>query len=302
MSNYVIGDVQGCHDTLLALLERIGFSEDSDVLWFAGDLVNRGPRSLDTLRLIHRLAQKGRAYTVLGNHDLHLLALWCGCGKSSRFDTIAEIVESPDGEALIEWLRRQALVLKLPAIRSAAPSPTASSPIKPIQKAESAARPALLVHAGILPEWSHPQALELSKEVQNTLSGKDWKVFMADLYGNKPNRWAEALEGHDRLRLIVNVCTRMRMLRVDGKIDLKFKLEPADAPEDLKAWFEFPRELQTEGTIIFGHWSTLGQIKNKAGFCLDTGCVWGGKLTALRLEDGELFQVDALEPALPPVP
>lgn len=285
MSNYVIGDVQGCHDSLVALLEQIGFSEETDVLWFAGDLVNRGPRSLDTLRLIHRLAQQGRAHTVLGNHDLHLLALWCECGKSSRFDTIAEIVQSPDSEVLIDWLRHQALVLELP-------------------KAQNST--ALLVHAGILPEWTFPQALALSQEVQQVLSGPNWKVFMSDLYGNKPNRWSDSLEGHDRWRLIVNVCTRMRMLRVDGKIDLKFKLEPADAPDDLKAWFEFPRTIEAnkllEGPIIFGHWSTLGQIKNKAGYCLDTGCVWGGKLTALRLEDGELFQVDALEPALPPVP
>lgn len=290
MSNYVIGDVQGCHDSLVALLEHIGFSEQSDVLWFAGDLVNRGPRSLDTLRLIHRLAQNGRAHTVLGNHDLHLLALWCECGKSSRYDTIAEIVESPDGEALIDWLRQQALVLQLPQNHLA----------------ETHESTALLVHAGILPEWSFQQALDLSHEVQQVLTSPNWKVFMADLYGNKPNRWSDSLEGHDRLRLIVNVCTRMRMLRVDGKIDLKFKLEPADAPDDLKAWFEFPRiptmHSPPEGPLIFGHWSTLGQIKNKAGYCLDTGCVWGGQLTALRLEDGELFQVDALEPALPPVP
>lgn len=295
MSNYVIGDVQGCHDSLLALLERIEFSEESDVLWFAGDLVNRGPRSLDTLRLIHRLAQKGRAHTVLGNHDLHLLALWCECGKRSRYDTIAEIVESPDGETLIDWLRQQALVLQLP-----------SQKLSPNRGLTAKDGPALLVHAGILPEWTYQQALALSGEVQEVLSGRDWKVFMADLYGNKPNRWSDGLEGHDRLRLIVNVCTRMRMLRMDGKIDLKFKLEPADAPDDLKAWFEFPRnssrEDQVEGPLIFGHWSTLGQIKNKAGYCLDTGCVWGGQLTALRLEDGMLFQVDALEPALPPVP
>lgn len=294
MSNYVIGDVQGCHDSLVALLEHIGFSEESDMLWFAGDLVNRGPRSLDTLRLIYRLAQQGRAHTVLGNHDLHLLALWCECGKSSRFDTIAEIVESPDGEVLIDWLRRQALVLELPK----------KSKDTQLPKAQNSA--ALLVHAGILPEWTFQQALALSQEVQRVLSGPNWKVFMSDLYGNKPNRWSDSLEGHDRWRLIVNVCTRMRMLRVDGKIDLKFKLEPADAPDDLKAWFEFPRAIEAnkslEGPIIFGHWSTLGQIKNKAGYCLDTGCVWGGKLTALRLEDGELFQVDALEPALPPVP
>lgn len=293
MSNYVIGDVQGCHDSLLALLELTEFNETEDVLWFAGDLINRGPRSLDTLRFIHHLAKKGRAHTVLGNHDLHLLALWCECGKNSRFDTIAEIVESPEGEELIEWLRRQPLILSLPKTKAHS------------HTNHDGSKQNLLVHAGILPEWTFKQALRLSQEVQAVLSSPDWKVFMADLYGNKPNRWADDLEGHDRLRLIVNVCTRMRMLRVDGKIDLKFKLEPADAPDDLKAWFELPRSAsinQNEGQIIFGHWSTLGQIENKAGFCLDTGCVWGGQLTALRLEDLKLFQVDALEPALPSVP
>lgn len=277
MANYVIGDVQGCLDSLLKLLKEIEFDAQADVLWFAGDLVNRGPRSLDTLRFIKNLGK--RAHTVLGNHDLHLLALWCSSGRTHEADTIAEIVNAPDGEELVNWLRNQPLALLLPESKNA-----------------------LLTHAGILTEWSFQQALELSAEVQRTLSGPNWKAFMAELYGNKPNRWDDTLVGFDRLRFVVNVFTRMRMVRDDGKIDFKYKLEPADAPPDLKPWFDAPRQFPGEGLIIFGHWSTLDMLKNKAGYCLDTGCVWGGQLTALRLEDEKVFQVNAVEPPAPTVP
>ncbi|HEX4855383.1 MAG TPA: symmetrical bis(5'-nucleosyl)-tetraphosphatase [Limnobacter sp.] len=293
MANYVVGDVQGCLDSLQALLAKAGFNPEHDVLWCAGDLVNRGPRSLDTLRFIKGLGDS--AHTVLGNHDLHLLALWCNNGRSHESDTIAEVVSAPDGEELVNWLRGQPLALMLPT-----PQSTSQPTPKPVLQ------PALLVHAGILPEWSFQQALELSREVQQVLSAPDWKNFIAQMYGNKPNRWSEDLHGADRLRLIVNVFTRMRMLRDDGKIDLKYKLEPADAPPDLKPWFDRPRKAykdgNTEGQIIFGHWSTLGQLKNAAGYCLDTGCVWGGKLTALRLEDEAIIQVDAVEPPVPTIP
>ncbi|WP_370261351.1 symmetrical bis(5'-nucleosyl)-tetraphosphatase [Limnobacter sp.] len=278
MAHYAIGDVQGCLSSLEHLLQHISFNRRTDTLWFAGDLVNRGPRSLDTLRFIRGLGTS--AHTVLGNHDLHLLALWCGVGRQHSSDTIAEVVNAPDGRTLIDWLRQQPLALQLP------------TPNK-----------ALLVHAGVLPQWSHAKALALSAEVQSVLSGPHWQNFMAVLYGNKPNRWDDALEGEDRLRLVVNVFTRMRMLRDDGKVDFKFKLEPKDAPPDLKPWFEFERKpAQQEGPIVFGHWSTLNQLKNPAGFCLDSGCVWGGKLTALRLDDLQIFQVDALEPPAATVP
>jgi bis(5'-nucleosyl)-tetraphosphatase (symmetrical) len=277
MANYVIGDVQGCLDSLLKLLEKVQFNPQADALWFAGDLVNRGPRSLDTLRFVKNLG--ARAHTVLGNHDLHLLALWCNSGRSHESDTIAEVVQAPDGEALVNWLRSQPLALPLPGPQNA-----------------------LLTHAGILPQWSFQQAQSLSAEVQHVLSGPHWQAFMAELYGNKPNRWEASLEGFDRLRFIVNVFTRMRMVRDDGKIDFKYKLEPADAPPDLQPWFELPREYPGEGPIVFGHWSTLGQIRNKAGYCLDTGCVWGGQLTALRLEDEAIIQVEAVEPPLSTIP
>lgn len=275
MSNYVIGDVQGCFDSLEALLDEINFDPNQDTLWFAGDLVNRGPKSLETLRFIKSLGTMAK--TVLGNHDLHLLALACGVGRSHSSDTIAEVVAAPDAHELIDWLRSQPLVLRLPGDKKR-----------------------LLVHAGILPQWRFKQALALSAEVQAVLGGQAWKSFMAELYGNKPDAWNETLQGHDRLRLIVNVCTRMRMLRTDGSVDFKFKLEPADAPPELQAWFEAPRT--GSGEIIFGHWSTLAQLRNRVGYCLDTGCVWGGQLTALCLENEQVFQVNALEPPLPTVP
>jgi bis(5'-nucleosyl)-tetraphosphatase (symmetrical) len=281
MANYVIGDVQGCLDSLLKLLDKVRFNPQLDILWFAGDLVNRGPRSLDTLRFVRGLGQQ--AHTVLGNHDLHLLALWYSSGRSHESDTIAEVVSAQDGEELVNWLRSQPLALRLP--------PT-----------QNTLNQALLTHAGILPQWSFDDALKLSNEVQLVLAGPDWQAFMAELYGNKPNRWDPELQGFDRLRLIVNVFTRMRMVRDDGKIDFKYKLEPADAPPELKPWFEFEREFSGEGPIVFGHWSTLGQLKNKAGYCLDTGCVWGGQLTALRLEDEAIIQVEAVEPPLPTIP
>lgn len=277
MANYVIGDVQGCFDSLQALLHACSFNPAHDTLWFAGDLVNRGPKSLATLRFVKSLGEQ--AHTVLGNHDLHLLALWAGHGRQHSSDTIAEVVSAPDATELLNWLRRQPLAIQLPS-----------------------KQPTLLVHAGILPQWSFKQALDLSAEVQQALSANDWTDFMAVLYGNKPKRWDNTLIGHDRLRLVVNVCTRMRMLDVDGSVDFKFKLEPDDAPPNLKAWFEVPRQLNQEGQIVFGHWSTLPGIQNTVGYCLDTGCVWGGQLTALRLEDHALFQVDAVEPPVPTIP
>ncbi|WP_288108681.1 symmetrical bis(5'-nucleosyl)-tetraphosphatase [Limnobacter sp.] len=271
MTHYAIGDVQGCLDPLLALLDKIHFDPTNDALWFAGDLVNRGPKSLETLRFIHSLGDRARV--VLGNHDLHLLALWCGSGKSHKSDTIEEIVQAPDADMLIDWLRAQPLALELPTVL-----PTGQR--------------GLMVHAGILPQWSFDNALAFSDEVQAVLAGPDWKSFMAELYGNKPEYWDFSLTGFDRLRVIVNVCTRLRMLYADGKIDFKYKEDPAVAPEGLHPWFEYPGE-RGEDLILFGHWSTLNQVQNSAGYCLDTGCVWGGQLTALQLDTLELTQVPA---------
>jgi bis(5'-nucleosyl)-tetraphosphatase (symmetrical) len=270
MANYVIGDVQGCLDSLMALLQAVNFNPKEDTVWFAGDLVNRGPKSIDTLRFIRNLGTSAR--TVLGNHDIHLLALACGLGRHHKGDTLADLLEAPDFPELVHWLRQQPLALALPT-----PSPC------------------LLVHAGILPQWSAEDALALSAEVHAVLAGPDWQTFMPHLYGNEPSCWSEHLSGHDRLRLIINVMTRMRMLDVDGSINLKFKGEPANAPANLKPWFEFPREDEKPLNILFGHWSTLPHLQNPVGYCLDTGCVWGGKLTALRLEDWGVMQVEAVE-------
>lgn len=275
MANYVIGDLQGCLDSLDSLLESIQFSPAKDTLWLVGDLVNRGPKSLETLRKLISLGDAVKP--VLGNHDLHLLALWAGHGRSHKSDTIEQVVHAPDAAELINWLRQQPLVRELPG-------PTEN-------------KKCLMVHAGILPHWTFDQALGYSREVQQVLAGENWLDFMAVLYGNKPKAWDENLSGFDRLRVIVNVCTRMRMLWSDGSIDYKFKLEPEIAPEGLQPWFEFQRKPR-EGQIIFGHWSTLKMITNRAGYCLDTGCVWGGMLTALRLEDEQIIQTPAVEESL----
>lgn len=275
MANYVIGDLQGCLDSLESLLESIQFSPKSDTLWLVGDLVNRGPKSLETLRKLHSLGDAVKP--VLGNHDLHLLALWAGYGRSHKSDTIEQVVDAPDAPELINWLRQQPLVRELPCFIEG--------------------KRCLMVHAGVLPNWSFDDAISYSNEVQNALSAKNWHEFMAVLYGNKPKVWDDTLSGYDRLRLIVNVCTRMRMLWGDGSIDYKFKLEPEIAPEGLQPWFEFPRKPK-EGQIVFGHWSTLKMVTNRAGYCLDTGCVWGGMLTALRLEDEQIIQTPAIEESL----
>lgn len=277
MSNYVIGDVQGCYASMMALCKHIHFDPKRDTLWFAGDLVNRGPQSLATLRQIAAWSNQGCAQVVLGNHDLHLLALAAGHGRQNKSDTLSEVVSAPDCTTLIDWMRAQPLVLELPS---------------------SMGERMLMVHAGILPQWSFDEALALSKEVEAELQSASWTDWMSQLYGNKPDSWGSTLAGMDRQRLIVNVCTRLRMLRSDGSVDLKFKGEPEDAPVGLDAWFRFSR-VRSNGKVVFGHWSTLPHIENEAGYCLDTGCVWGGHLTALRLEDRVIFQVPTQDPPVP---
>jgi bis(5'-nucleosyl)-tetraphosphatase (symmetrical) len=269
VANYVIGDVQGCFKPLQALLRTIAFKPHTDTLWFAGDLVNRGPQSLDTLRYIVELGPA--AHMVLGNHDLHLLALYCGVGRLHHDDTVQDILQAPDCSTLIHWLRHQALVLRLPPTENQCP--------------------ALMVHAGILPQWNWEEALALSSEVEYALQQNNWQHFMAALWGNQPDLWHGQLHSIERLRLIVNVCTRMRMLHADGRLDLHHKGPPHEAQEHLQAWFEFPRQDNTQ--VYFGHWSGLPALKTPVGFCLDTGCVWGQTLTAMRLEDGHVFAVKA---------
>jgi len=255
---YAIGDIQGCATELSELLARLDFSADRDELWFVGDLVNRGPRSLEALRLVRALGDN--ATVVLGNHDLHLLAVALGARPTGRAgDTLDEVLAATDRDALIEWLLTRPLAHLDPA------------------------RNQLLIHAGLVPEWSAPQALALAGEVEGALR-RDPRAFLAQMYGDRPDRWNEALAGPDRLRFIVNVLTRMRVCTADGHIDLKMKGPPAKARPGYLPWFEHEHRASRAVRVVFGHWSALGYINARGVFGLDTGCVWGGALTAQRLD------------------
>ncbi len=267
MATYAIGDLQGCADALERLLSLLGFDERHDRLWLVGDLVNRGPESLRTLRRVKALGPA--ASVVLGNHDLHLLALAAGVKRAGSADTLSEILDAPDAVELIDWLRRRPLA----------------------HSAKVEGESFLMVHAGVLPQWSVEDALSRAAEVETVLSGQDWRVFMADLYGDQPNRWDNALEGHDRLRLIVNSFTRLRFCSAEGVLDLKTKEGAEHAPLGYLPWFDIPKRRADGSTILFGHWSTLGLVNRPRLIGLDTGCVWGGALTAIRLENRALAQV-----------
>lgn len=267
MATYVIGDVQGCHDSLLALVKKIRFRKGRDQLWFVGDIVNRGPRSLDTLRAIRGLGEA--ATVVLGNHDLYLLMVAAGWKKRGKDDTIQPILDAPDADQLLDWL--------------------ASRPLMHV-----AGRFAM-VHAGLLPQWTIPQARALAGEVEAVLQGPGRQSFLADLAGNEPAAWSDALTGQDRLRCIVNAMTRMRFCSPSGQMEFKHKGPPANAPAGALPWFVIPGRARDSHTVLAGHWSALG-LHQAPGFVgLDSGCLWGGKLTAYRLEDGKIFQVNAVE-------
>ena len=263
MATYAIGDVQGCSGALLQLLSVVEFDRRRDRLWFVGDLVNRGPDSLVTLRLVKDLGDT--AVTVLGNHDFHLLAVAAGLAKKHRSDTLDEVLAAPDRAELLLWLRQ-----------------------RPMFHVEGTWA---MVHAGLLPQWSIAQAQALGHEVENALRGGDWQVFLAQLYGDTPDSWSEELRGPDRLRVIVNAMARMRFCSAAGMIELHTKGETADAPPGFFPWFDAPRRASRDHTLIFGHWSTLGLKLRPDLLALDTGCVWGGSLSAVRLEDRRLFQV-----------
>jgi bis(5'-nucleosyl)-tetraphosphatase (symmetrical) len=267
MALYLIGDVQGCDAALGRLLDEIGFSPSRDRLMLLGDLVNRGPDSLAVLRRV--MALQDAAACVLGNHDLHLLAAALGIRRQRRSDTLTDILNVPDRDALLNWLRQC-----------------------PLARYEAGV---LMVHAGVLPQWSTEQTLALAHEVEDTLRGPDWRAFVAVMYGNQPDRWDDALRGPDRLRVIVNALTRLRFCTADGRIDSKVKDGPNDAPPGLLPWFDVPQRLTRDSVIAFGHWSTLGWLSRTDVLALDTGCVWGGCLTAVRLGDTpqqrERFQV-----------
>lgn len=261
MATYAIGDLQGCFAPLKKLLEAIAYDESRDRLWFTGDLVNRGTESLETLRFVKSLGD--RAVTVLGNHDLHLLSLAAGFAKKREDDTLDDILEAPDRDELLTWLRMRSMTHREDEY--------------------------LLVHAGLLPSWSVKQAQELAAEVEEALHGRKYEEFLERLYGSKPDRWDRSLRGIDRLRVIVNAMTRMRFCTADGVMEFKTKGEADAPPQGFMPWFEVPGRASADTSIIFGHWSALGLLLRRNLLALDTGCVWGGQLTAVRLEDRRVF-------------
>lgn len=263
MSIYAVGDVQGCYSELQALLAKIHFDPAHDQLWLVGDLVNRGPDSLAVLRLIKSLGDS--AITVLGNHDLHLLAVAAGAAQLNRNDTLDEILGAADCDELLHWLRQQRLLYTRDNF--------------------------VLVHAGLLPQWTVAQAASLAREVETALRSEDYARFFANMYGNTPHAWRQDLRGHQRLRVITNACTRLRVCTPQGEMEFKFKGEVADTPAGYLPWFELPNRASREATVIFGHWSALGLKLDSGLIALDTGCLWGGPMSAVRLEDRRLFQV-----------
>jgi len=264
---WMIGDVQGCCSALERLLAHPDMAVDAHTrFWFAGDLVNRGPRSLDTLRRIMALGE--RAVSVLGNHDLHLLALAAGVRRPGKGDTVADILDAPDAESLINWLRQ-----------------------RPLAHFEA---DHLLVHAGVLPQWNVAQTLALAGEVEQALRAPTWQTTLKDMYGNEPRDWKDSLSGTARLRVIINACTRMRLCTPKGRMDLSDKGSPrfASCKEGLIPWYDVPQRATRDLTVVFGHWSTLGFMMRPDAICLDSGCLWGGQLTAVRLHDRRVVQIE----------
>lgn len=258
MALYCVGDIQGCADAFDRLLSHIGFSASRDTLHVLGDLVNRGPDSAAVLRRC--MALEGSVHALLGNHDLHLLALAQGVRLPSRRDTLAGLLHAPDRNALLEWLRRQPLARSL----------------------VHGGEPLLLVHAGVLPQWSPSDVLACAAEVHAMLHERHWATFFREMYGNRPDRWSDGLRGADRLRVIVNALTRLRFCSADGAMDFDSSESAATPPPGLMPWFDVPGR-RTRGTLVaFGHWSTLGWMSRDDALGLDTGCVWGGSLSAVR--------------------
>ena len=271
MAIYCIGDIQGCDSALGRLLDSIGFSPSRDTVYLLGDLVNRGPESAAVLR---RCAAHGDALrALLGNHDLHLLAAAHGARKPSKRDTLHHVLDAPDRDALLQWLRHQPLA----------------------RQHEHAGETLLMVHAGVLPQWTAQDALALADEVHAVLKGPDLPDFLHQMYGNLPDRWSNALQGTERLRVIVNAFTRLRFCSPEGVMDFESTESAASAPAGLVPWFEAPGRRTANTVMAFGHWSTLGWLNRPHLLGLDTGCVWGGCLSAVRfgstLAQRELIQV-----------
>ena len=276
MAVYAIGDVQGCFDELMKLLEKVHFNPDVDQIWLAGDLVNRGPKSAEVLRFAMQYPESIKV--VLGNHDLHLLANAAGVNEHQhRMDTMESILDAKDREQLIFWLRHQPLFYYDAKLNFS------------------------MVHAGLPPEWTIAESCERSKEVELVLQSENWRDFFSNMYGNDPKRWSKKLTGWDRLRFITNCFTRLRYCHDDGRLALKFKGEPKDKPDKQKTWFDMPNRASKNDRIVFGHWSTLGTGQYGNVFSLDSGAVWGEQLTALRIdkEPYQWFVIEADPDGLP---
>jgi len=264
MAIYAIGDIQGCLEPLERLLDVIRFDPAVDRLWFVGDLVNRGPDSLGTLRFIQGLGEA--AVCVLGNHDLHLLALAEGFGRVHRGDTLDAVLAAPDRDELLRWLRHRRLAWREDGF--------------------------LLVHAGVLPGWTADEAMAHAAEAEAALQGPDYRIFFERMYGNAPVAWAPDLQGYERLRVIVNAFTRLRYCSVAGEMEFHHKGAPGTQPAGWLPWFDVPGRASADATCVIGHWSTLGLVNRADLIALDTGCLWGGRLTAVRLADRRAFAGD----------
>ena len=264
MSIYAIGDVQGCHDEMQRLLLKIAFDPACDQLWFVGDLINRGPDSLACLRFIASLGDS--AVSVLGNHDLHLLVVAEGFAKAHRGDTLDDILNAPDRDELLHWLRHRPLLHR--------------------------AADHVMVHAGLLPCWSVEKAALLAEEVELQLRGADYRDFLRLMYGNQPDAWSDELTDFERWRVVVNALTRLRFCTPDGRMEFASKGEAAAAPAGFLPWFEAPGRQSADTTVVCGHWASLGLKLTANLLSLDSGCVWGRALTAVRLQDRRVYQID----------
>lgn len=271
MSTYLIGDVHGCYDELIALLRKVGFSPDQDTLWLTGDLVARGPDSLKVLRYVKSLGSAVRL--VLGNHDLHLLAVYAGISRNKPKDKLNELLSAPDADALLNWLRRQPL----------------------LQVDED--KKLVMAHAGITPQWDISTAIACASDVEAVLSSDSYPLFLDAMYGDLPSNWSRDLTGLARLRFITNALTRMRYCFPGGQLDMFCKDAPENAPAPLKPWFDIPGPVAEHYSIAFGHWASLeGNGTPEGIYALDTGCCWGGNLTCLRWEDKQWFVQPSTRP------
>jgi bis(5'-nucleosyl)-tetraphosphatase (symmetrical) len=269
MATIAIGDIQGCYDQLMRLLEQARYDERRDVLWFVGDLVNRGPQSLATVRFVKGLGD--RAVTVLGNHDLNLLAVAEGIRKPHRGDTDGDILAAPDRDELLAWLRHRKMLH--------------------VENGYA------MVHAGLLPQWTISQAAALAREVEGALCAPGYRQLLRDMYGNEPARWRDDLTGAERLRVVVNAMARMRLTSADGALELDYKMGLERVPPGYMPWYDAPQRASRGVTILFGHWASHGVLVREDVVCLDSGCVWGRALSALRLDDRRLFSCGCPEMA-----